>query len=172
MGWLCNGKYVCAAASSSVGEIVIHVHPEHLDGSSVLQEQMGAKFDGSPRTVSAITIDRIVEEERCKAPYVLKVDVQGTELDVLEGATQTMKLTELVLLEVSFFEFLKGSPQFYDVVAYMKQKGFVVYDIYAGHPRPLDGALGQCDLAFVKVDGMFRRDHRYATGDQWLIHAS
>ena len=145
----------------------MHVHTEHLDGSSTLQEQMGAEFDGVARTVKAVTIDKVVADEGLEGPYLLKVDVQGAELEALDGARRVLADTELVLLEVSLFEFLRGSPQFFDVVSYMNDRGFVVYDIYGETSRPLDGALGQCDLAFVKSHGMFRNDHRYATADQW-----
>jgi FkbM family methyltransferase len=162
-----RGKAVFAAAASADGEIEIHVHTEHLEGSSSLQEQMGADFDGAIRRVKAVTLDNVVAEEDLEGPYLVKVDVQGAELDVLDGARRVLADTDLVLLEVAFFEFLRGSPQFFDVVLYMNDRGFVVYDIYGVASRPLDGALGQCDVAFVRDDGMFRTDHRYATADQW-----
>jgi FkbM family methyltransferase len=164
---LYKGKFILAAASSTDGEIEIHVHTEHLEGSSTLHEQMGAEFDGVTRKVKAVTLDKVVTEEALKGPYLLKVDVQGAELHVLDGAQRVLADTDLVLLEVSLFEFLKGSAQFFDVVLYMKDHGFVVYDIYGLAQRPLDGALGQCDVAFVKEHGMFRRDHCYATANQW-----
>ena len=49
--------------------------------------------------------------------YLIKVDVQGAELDVLRGAIETLNETELVILEVSMFEFMVNLPQFYDVVS-------------------------------------------------------
>lgn len=162
-----KGKVIFAAASSTDGEIEINVHTEHLEGSSTLHEQMGAEFDGVKRKVKAITLDKVIAEEGLIGPYLIKVDVQGAELDVLDGAKRVLADTELLLLEVSLFEFLRGSPQFFDIVLYMKNQGFVVYDIYAGVNRPFDGALGQCDIAFVKEQGMFRENHCYATADQW-----
>ena len=42
-------------------------------------------------------------------PYLLKIDVQGAELDVLEGAQNLLKDTEAVVLEVSMFGFMAGS---------------------------------------------------------------
>ena len=45
------------------------------------------------------------------------------------GAEATLGSTEYIILEVSFFEFFKGGPQFWDVVNFMKSKGFVAYDI-------------------------------------------
>lgn len=162
-----RGKAVFAAATSVDGEVQINVHTEHLDGSSILREQMGADFDGVIRTVRSVKIDTVVEQNELQGPFLMKVDVQGAEIEVLEGAKRVLDNTELLLLEVSLFKFMKQSPELFDVVAYMKDLGFAVYDIYGGHDRPLDGALGQCDIAFVKENGIFRSDHRYATPEQW-----
>lgn len=166
-----RGHYVPAAAGSVDGEITINVHADHLDGSSVLREEMGSEFDGSHRVVKLVRIDTLTAQMGLSGPYLLKVDTQGAELEVLEGSRQTLLDCELVLLEVSLFEFMKGAPQFGDVIIYMKDHGFVVYDIYDGARRPLDGALGQLDLAFVKEQGIFRLDHRYATPEQWKQRA-
>lgn len=97
------------------------------------------------------------------------MDVQGAELDVLDGALRALENTEVVTLEVSLFEFMKGAPQFTDVVLYMKKHGFVAFDIIHGWNRPLDNALGQIDVVFVKEKGIFRKDHSYATRDQMKV---
>ena len=61
---------------------------------------------------------------------------------------------------------MKGAPDFYEVIKFMKDHGFVTYDILRGWYRPLDKALGQVDIIFVKENGMFRQDHRFATTNQ------
>jgi len=127
---------------------------------------MGLEADGHKVTVSMITIDEIIKEKQLVGPYLIKVDVQGAELDVLEGAQHVLLETEVVVLEVSLFEFMKGSPQFYDVVSYMKNRGFVAYDLILGWNRPLDNALGQIDHYIRKDEGMFRQDHSYSTIEQ------
>jgi hypothetical protein len=43
----------------------------------------------------------------------------------------------------------------------MKDHGFVAYDIHLALNRPLDGALAQIDIVFVKEYGPFRRDHSW-----------
>jgi hypothetical protein len=48
----------------------------------------------------------------------------------------------------------------------MADRGFVIYDVFGGHLRPLDGALAQLDVAFARIDGVLRGDRRYATPDQ------
>lgn len=69
-------------------------------------------------------------------------------------------------MEVSLFEFMVGAPQFHEVISYMKNRDFVAYDIIHGWNRPLDNALGQVDVVFVKDKGMFRSDHSFATVEQ------
>jgi hypothetical protein len=120
--------------------------------------------------VPVARVDALVAQRGLPGPYVLKVDVEGFELDVLAGAEAILPQTELVLLEVSLFRLNGANPQLGDVVCAMRDRGYVVYDIYNGHLRPLDGALAQVDLAFVRDDGRFRRSHDYATAAQadWL----
>ena len=77
-----------------------------------------------------------------------------------------MRHTELVILEVSLLPFFVNGPSLYDVVHYMKDRGFVVYDIFNGHNRPLDNALAQVDIVFVREFGQFRQHHVYASHEQ------
>jgi FkbM family methyltransferase len=157
--------FVLAAAAAEPGEITINVHTD-LVGSSLYFEDEDSNINGVPRTVPAVTLDCLVKDGRLKAPFLIKIDVQGAELDVLLGAEETLRDTEYIILEVSLFEFFKGGPQFYDVVTFMRSRGFVAYDIYGLQYRPLDNALSQVDIAFVKDTGLFRQHHYYATPEQ------
>jgi len=160
-----HAEYILAAAAAESGELTINVHPD-LEGSSVYLEDEDSDVNGVPRTVRAIALDCLMKEGRVQAPVLLKIDVQGAELDVLSGAEGTLRTTEYVLLEMSFFKFFKGGPQFHDVVTFMKSRGFVAYDICGSQYRPLDNALSQIDMAFVKEAGLFRQHHYYATSSQ------
>jgi len=153
------------AISSTGGEADINVHPD-LVGSSLYKEEEGPETDGQERRVPVVPLDELVRQNALSAPSLLKIDVQGAELDILEGGQRTLDGAEFVILEVSFFRFFKDAPQFHDVIDYMKKRGFVVYGITGVVHRPLDGALSQADLVFVKEEGMFRHDHMYATPEQ------
>lgn len=157
---------VYAAAAAHSGEIEIHVHPD-LVGSSLYSEvEQGTDVNGVPRRVRSVTIDSVAQETSVKGPVLLKLDVQGGECDVLNGAQGLLHECEYVILEVSFFRFFQNGPDFCDVIAYMKKLGFVPYDIVGLQYRPLDQALSQADIAFVKETGPFRRHHFYATPQQ------
>jgi FkbM family methyltransferase len=156
---------VRAAAGPAPGTTSINVHRAPAL-SSTLGHWKGQPTDGSSREVPVVRIDDLVAERELDGPFLVKVDAEGAELDVLRGAEQTLERSELVLLEVSLFEFLPGAAQLHDVVAFMKERGFVAYDLYGGHLRPVDGALAMMNVAFVREDGPFRRTHDYATADQ------
>jgi FkbM family methyltransferase len=161
-----KAQYVLSAAGKARGAATLNVHTDQLDCSSLLKEAEGVSVDGSPREVPVVTIDEVCSEKELKGPYLIKIDAQGAELKVLEGAARMLKETEAAILEVTLFATMIGGPQLADVVAYMKDWGFVVYDIWGFLYRPYDGALAQLDMAFVRRDGPFRKFHVYATPEQ------
>jgi FkbM family methyltransferase len=160
-----KAQYVLAAAGSAPGTATFNVHSDPF-GSSLLQEVEGASVDGTPRTVPVVTVDQQCAEKNLSGPFLIKLDVQGAELQALAGATRTLRETEAVVLEVTLFGTMIGGPQFYDIVYFMKQSGFVAYDIFAVNYRPLDGALAQVDMIFVRENGLFRQTHAFATPEQ------
>jgi FkbM family methyltransferase len=160
-----GAEYVLAAAGSEAGSQVLYVH-RALACSSLLGERAGDQADVTPREVPVARLDELCVERGLRGPYALKVDVEGAELDVLAGASGILDETELLLLEVSLFRLNDRNPELAEVTGALRELGFVAYDIYDGHLRPIDGALAQVDMAFVREDGRFRRTHAYATPDQ------
>ncbi len=161
---ICNGEYIQAVADARVGQRIFNVHPDFVGSSLYLEKEPG--LDGVPRSIPAVTLDYICNDRKATGPYLIKIDVQGAELDALSGAKEILDKTEYIILEVSLFQFAKGGPQLYDVVTFMESYGFVVYDMFGYHYRPLDGAMAQIDIAFVKENSRFRRDHIYANPKQ------
>lgn len=160
-----NGKYIAAAAGASRGKVVFNVHPDKV-GSSLLNEVDGANADGISREIEMIMLDDLQSEIRDAKDILLKIDVQGAELEVLKGAKQLAQKCGVIVLEVSLFKFHVTGAEFNDVIIFMKNIGFVPYDIFGGHNRPLDFALAQKDILFVKEDGFFRKAHNWATEEQ------
>ncbi len=158
-------EVVTAAAGRKTGSVEIAVHRVPAC-SSILGARHGDDAEAVPRAVPMVRLDDLALERGLEGPFVVKVDVEGAELEVLAGAQHVLRDSELVLLEVSLFELVPGAPQFHDVVSWMHDHGFVVADFYNGHNRPLDGALAQLDVAFVQLDGRFRREHAYASPAQ------
>jgi FkbM family methyltransferase len=160
-----GAQVVGAAAGAEPGERTLNVHAD-LVGSSLLHESEGPHVDGLPRTVRVVALDRLAEELELEPPFLLKLDVQGAELDVLAGATSVVAESVAVHVEVSFFPFFEGGATFEAVVAALADRGLVVYDVLNLARRPLDGALAQADLLFVPESSPARREHAYASPEQ------
>lgn len=158
-----NIKYIQSAVGSKNSQVNINVHKD-LVGSSILEEANSPFSADQPRKISMITLDKAIKG--FKGPYLIKIDVQGLELEVLLGAKKILESIEYIILEVSLFQSMKNCPQLFEVVNFMKKRGFVVYDIVGRSYRPLDNALAQVDMVFVKENGQFRKDHRYCTPKQ------
>lgn len=165
MAELRDAEYIPAAISAHSGEITIHVHPDFV-GSSLYLEREDSDVNGVPRVVPTMRLDDVLTKTPCPPPVLLKLDVQGAEREALLGATSLLPQIDVMMLEVSFFEFFKDAPQICEMIAFLKQRGFVPYDLFGVQYRPLDQALSQVDLLFVKDDGLFRRHHFYATREQ------
>jgi FkbM family methyltransferase len=163
-----NAQYILAAAGETPGAAVLNVRPDKI-ASSLLSEVEGSAVRSSPRTVPVITIDEVCLERNLRGPFLIKVDVQGAEIRVLAGAKRILQETEAVILEVSLFGFWVGGPQFYDVIAYLKESGFVAYDFCGFLYRPFDNALCQVDMIFARENGLLRQSHVFATPEQLQV---
>ena len=160
-----NTEVVYAAASQESGTITFNVHPD-LVGSSLYLENEDSDVNGVPRQVPSVTIDELIASRGLEGPFLLKIDVQGAELDVMAGALRALEKTDYIILEVSFFKFFCDGPEFKDIFTFMDEKGFVVYDLMGPMYRLLDDALSQIDVCFVKKDSAARQHHFYATREQ------
>ena len=160
-----DAAVVHAAAAATPGERTFNVHRD-LVGSSLLGEREGGGVDGVPRTVPATTIDAVVAEHGLEPPFLVKLDVQGAELDVLSGASKTLERAVAFLAEASFFDFFFGGATFDRLIAAAAERGFVVYDIPSLARRPVDGALAQGDFVFVPRVSPLRAFHGFASPTQ------
>lgn len=156
--------YILAGAGSKK-EILTLTIWEDLAGSSFIPLPDNAlKQSGKQREIEIITINELIETGKIKIPQLIKLDVQGFELEALKGAAKTFGITDVYILEVSFLNFhdTPGIPVFYDVVKFMHDRDYVVYDFPGFLRRPYDGALGQCDICFVKKDSFLRKSNAWS----------
>jgi FkbM family methyltransferase len=156
---LANAEYIIAAATREPGTVNLTVDPA-LVHSSISDNPVGSEGDPYQRTISAITLDQLCIEKKLEAPYLIKVDVDGKEVDVLTGATQILKDTEYVIVEVTLHEHMEK------IMNFMKSQGFILYDIVDLSWQPSDLALSQCDMAFVKKSGQLKKNKSYIREDQ------
>lgn len=154
--------FFLAGAGAKKGKLTLTVWDD-LAGSSFLPgpDEKLREID-KQREIDIITIDDLINERKIEMPQFIKLDVQGFELEVLKGASKAFGETEVFILEVSLFASdSPDMPVFAEVVNFMAERDYVVYDFPGFLRRPADGALAQCDLCFVKKEGMFRKSNSW-----------
>lgn len=128
--------------------------------SSVLVEHNDTNAKIETRNLASL--DKLLAGSKFSKPDFIKIDTQGYELEILKGGEKTLAHAEFVLLEVSFLDIYINCPLIADTLSFMKQRGFVVYDICTLMKRPLDGALFQSDFLFVKENSSFRNNKKWS----------
>jgi FkbM family methyltransferase len=79
--------------------------------------------------VPLMTLSDFIDKYRRPSPNLLKLDVQGAELDIMKALRpEHWRNLIAVQAEVEFVEFYRGQPLFHDVDAFMRAHGFVMFD--------------------------------------------
>lgn len=76
-----------------------------------------------------ITLDNWAADNGIGQVDFLKLDTQGSELEILKGSAQTLSKTSLVEIEVEFSPIYEGQPLFADVDTFMRANGFVLWNL-------------------------------------------
>lgn len=153
--------FVQAGAGRVKGELVQTIWAD-LAGSSFLPTVEQEKIaTGEQRITSIVTIDDLLAAMPEFEPDLVKLDIQGFELEALAGATSLFGKTEVFIIETSLFSFLPNQPITREIIEFMAARDYEIYDITGVLQRPYDGAMGQIDLAFVKKDGKLRSSNKW-----------
>jgi FkbM family methyltransferase len=78
---------------------------------------------------------------------LIKIDTQGSELDIISGGIQLCSKAKGILLEVSLTQYNENSPLYDDVIAFMDNIGFKKAEILDENIHPL---VHQQDILFIK----------------------
>ena len=101
------------------------------------------------RPVSTARLDTWVALHDLPAPDLVKLDVQGAELDVLAGGPRSMAHCQALIAELSFASYNKGAPLIAEGMARISSLGFCCADICGLHRNQAGGVL-QADFLFVR----------------------
>jgi FkbM family methyltransferase len=153
-----GSRAIIGGAGSEPGTLELVVKRHDPEGSSFAFDRDQARRLGlERRPVEIVTLDQVCAG--AAPPELVKIDVEGFELEVLEGASTLVGVTELFFLEVSLLD-LRGDhvarPGFHEVVERMAALGYDPFDLTDLIRRPRDGALALVELAFARRSGPLR----------------
>ena len=146
------------ALSDSEGEVTFYLHEDETMNSIVESDAsvLNAEFpydNPSKMTetrVPTTTLDMAVSKLNLTNPtFLLKIDTQGNELNVLAHGTEVLRRTEVCFIEYMFVSPYKNNFSFYELVAFMNQQGFDCKGALSIFKRP-SKKVSAVDFLFVK----------------------
>lgn len=99
--------------------------------------------------VPVVRLDSVLDVSELQHPILLKLDLQGYELEALQGGPEILARADSVLLEAAFVRGYEHEPLFVEVLQFMREAGFA-FD------RPLDMLVGD-DGAIIQMDALFQK---------------
>jgi len=121
-----NIEYKIALLSDKVKTVDFYIREQEstCTGNSIYKENTDFYKEGSyiTKKLSTVTLDSIFTD---KSFDLVKIDVQGSELDIIKGGLNLIKKSKGVLLEVSLTDFNIGAPNKEEVISFMKSYIFI-----------------------------------------------
>jgi FkbM family methyltransferase len=139
------GNYKIALLSSEADKEVNYYKSvsDDASGNSIYLENTNYKFIPERRITT--TLKLIVPKD---ADYdLIKMDVQGSELDIIKGGLDIIKKSKFLLLELQIFEYNKDAPMLSEVLTFLKKINFDLVDVF--------DLLYSSTGSLIQIDGFF-----------------
>ena len=129
-------------------------------GDSMFKEKSIHFKDCVPLKKITNTLDNIIENNKniididnIKNVFI-KIDCQGAEIPILKGASNILKKTDFIILEIPLFgQYNENVPSFIEHINFMNEIGFITYDIVDNHY--INGFNMQVDVLFINKNHSF-----------------
>jgi FkbM family methyltransferase len=126
--------YVCGSPLYHTDNVDLEFYENliHPAGNSIYQENevlspaAAYLYSNNNKVIKkSATLDTLVKHFNFELPDLIKMDVQGAELDVLRGAQNTLKNCNHLILELQEEDYNKNAPKLNEVEQYLNSIGFV-----------------------------------------------
>ena len=116
-------------------------------GDSYFKESSQPFENVSSIEIVTNTLNSYVADRNLPVPHLLKIDTQGSELDIIAGSCNFISSVKYVLLECPLIEYNLGAPNIQKYLTTMSDLGFVPVDVTEIHY--MNGKTVQIDIAFL-----------------------
>jgi FkbM family methyltransferase len=127
-------KYYPIALGVRASQAIFYLTSKR-DSSSLLrpgadQETASGVTLTSSINVRVARLTDILDIAALPKPILMKLDVQGGELDVLKGAGDALRMIDAIYTEVSFVELYEQQPLASEITTYLHSHGFALRGVY------------------------------------------
>ena len=118
-------------------------------GDSYYKENTENHKNLTPQEVNTVTLNKLVERNSLPLPDLIKIDTQGSEIDILKGANKILENCKLIYLECPIIaKFNQNNLNILDYLKFVESIGFVPHDI--NQMIYYHGYFTHLDLVFIK----------------------
>lgn len=142
-----QGHFVHMGILSNPGRDTVEFYNGGDTGDSYYKESTAHYDNKKPIVVPCRTLNSVMEQHGLSSPDFIKIDTQGSELDVLSGASHAIDYANLVYLECPIIQYNLGAPGIGDYISYMKEKRFIPMHVLEVHRS--EEVLLQIDIMFI-----------------------
>jgi FkbM family methyltransferase len=152
-----NSEVITCAAGDTTGEVKFFRN-QNSQVSSIL-EIGGTRKKLFPKSqvaeefqVPMFTLDSLFENRNLEGPILLKLDVQGAELMVLNGGEKFLNRVKWIVIEIAFVNLYNGEPSFIELCNKLNLYSFVFKKPINFHTSPRGVEIIEMDALFERSD--------------------
>ena len=121
-------------------------------GDSYFKEKSEFYEHVTPEKIQTNTLDNIVNSSSglIPDPDLIKIDSQGSELEIFAGAKKILKDLKVVIVELPLVEYNSGAPNFSEYTEFFINLGFFPFQLIEVHRS--NKTIVQIDIAFLRND--------------------
>ncbi|WP_426993720.1 FkbM family methyltransferase [Methylomonas sp. CM2] len=139
-----NGEFNINIAGNSVSSSLLEMTALHLNSAQ------DSGYIGTEKCTIQ-TLDSIASQYITSNNNIfLKIDTQGMEWEVLNGAVNTLPFIQGVMLEVSFFELYSGQKLWKEMIEHLEIEGFSIWSIDQEFTDQKSGKTLQCNVVLYR----------------------
>lgn len=131
--------------SSKVKDVTFY--EKNTPGDSYLKDKSIIYKNSTGITKKTSTITSLIEQKKIPVPDFMKIDTQGSEIDILKGSGKYLKKVKLLYLECPVININRGAPDISEYLRFTKKAGFIPLDICEKHIH--NNVLLQVDILFI-----------------------
>ena len=141
-----TGPYITALVGKNNEEVDYYVcdDKENNQGNGIYRENTNVPFKSTKR--KTVTLDSLLPGQKFD---LIKMDVQGAELDIIQGSPGIINNTKYLWLELQPHNYNIGAPSAGKVIGYLNQIGFEIITI--DEVNVGSGVIMGMDMIFVNV---------------------
>jgi len=118
---------ICCLSNKDNCDVKFYQNEMLFGGNSYLKEKTIHFPEDNHVMKKTITLDTLVKQQNIPYPELIKMDTQGSELDIIKGASEVLKHCRYLILELQDIEYNRGAPLAPFVIEYLQKMGYMLF---------------------------------------------